>query len=80
MKGSDSMQMINVDSRNISSIGYENNILYVLFNNGSMYSYNNVPLNLSWLKPRDSWELSPNGKMFTKLSPYFLRFLYMLYR
>ena len=60
MKGGDSMQMINVDSRNISSIGYENNILYVLFNNGSMYSYNNVPINVY----REFLSASSHGKYF----------------
>lgn len=37
------MQMISVSSSNISSIGYENGILYVAFNNGALYSYSGVP-------------------------------------
>lgn len=37
------MKMTSVSSSNISSIGYENNTLYVRFNNGSLYEYYNVP-------------------------------------
>ena len=37
------MQMISVSSSNISSIGYENNTLYVRFNRGGLYSYSGVP-------------------------------------
>jgi hypothetical protein bpseD_00470 len=37
------MQMIAVSSSNIASIGYENGILYVSFNNGALYSYSGVP-------------------------------------
>lgn len=37
------MNLIPVVSSNISQIGYENSSLYVLFNNGSLYEYFNVP-------------------------------------
>lgn len=37
------MQMISVSSSNISSIGYENNTLYIRFNKGGLYSYSGVP-------------------------------------
>lgn len=37
------MRMIPVSSSNIRSIGYENNTLYIQFNNGSVYAYYNVP-------------------------------------
>lgn len=37
------MQMISVSSSDISSIGYENNTLYVRFNKGGLYSYSGVP-------------------------------------
>ena len=37
------MQMIPVSSSNIASIGYENRTLYVLFHNGGLYAYSDVP-------------------------------------
>ncbi len=37
------MRMIAVSSSNIASIGYENGVLYVSFNNGTLYSYSGVP-------------------------------------
>ena len=37
------MKMIPVYSSNINSVGYENNTLYIQFNNGSVYAYYNVP-------------------------------------
>lgn len=37
------MRMIPVSSSNLSSVGYENGILYIEFNSGRLYSYNNVP-------------------------------------
>ncbi|AHC18884.1 KTSC domain-containing protein [Paenibacillus polymyxa] len=39
------MQWVSVTSSNISSIAYdgESSTLYVKFNNGSQYAYNNVP-------------------------------------
>lgn len=37
------MQMTPVSSSNISSIGYENGTLYVLFHHGGLYKYLNVP-------------------------------------
>lgn len=37
------MNMIPVDSSNISSIGYEDNVLYISFNSGGLYAYYNVP-------------------------------------
>jgi len=40
------VQMIPVQSSNLSSVGYENGILYIEFNNGSMYSYDNVPVSV----------------------------------
>ncbi|MGB5990033.1 MAG: KTSC domain-containing protein [Marinifilaceae bacterium] len=40
------MEMISVNSRNLSSIGYddETEILNIQFNNGRTYQYFNVPL------------------------------------
>lgn len=32
------------------------------------HSFTGFILNLSWLKPRDSWELISTEKIFTKLS------------
>lgn len=40
------MRMIPVSSSNIRSIGYENDTLYIQFNNGSIYAYYNVPENV----------------------------------
>lgn len=40
------MNMFPVDSSNISSVGYENNILYVSFHHGGTYSYSGVPYNI----------------------------------
>lgn len=39
------MNMISVDSTNISSIGYEDstNTLYIRFNRGALYAYYDVP-------------------------------------
>ena len=37
------MRMIPVASSNLSSVGYENNTLYVSFHNGSLYAYFGVP-------------------------------------
>lgn len=37
------MNMIPVSSSNLSAVGYENNTLYVVFHNGSLYSYAGVP-------------------------------------
>ena len=37
------MNMIPVDSSNLSSVGYENDTLYVAFNSGGLYSYSGVP-------------------------------------
>ena len=37
------MTMTSVVSSNISSIGYENGILYVSFNSGGLYMYSGVP-------------------------------------
>jgi hypothetical protein len=37
------MNMIPVSSSNLSSVGYENNTLYVSFNHGGTYSYSGVP-------------------------------------
>nr|DAU86632.1 MAG TPA: hypothetical protein [Caudoviricetes sp.] len=36
-------------------------------------------LNLSWLKPRDSWEFPTNVRIFTKLSPLSQRLLFIIY-
>ncbi|OUQ56208.1 KTSC domain-containing protein [Tyzzerella sp. An114] len=38
------MNMIPVNSSNISKIGYENGTLYVEFKTRSLYAYNNVPI------------------------------------
>ena len=35
--------MIPVSSSDISSVGYENGILYIQFHSGGMYSYSGVP-------------------------------------
>lgn len=40
------MELVNVNSSNIKSIGYENNTLVVKFNTGSIYWYSNVPQNV----------------------------------
>ena len=37
------MNMIPVESSNLSSVGYENGTLYVSFHSGSTYSYSGVP-------------------------------------
>ncbi|URN84003.1 KTSC domain-containing protein [Acetobacterium wieringae] len=37
------MNMQPVSSSNISSIGYENGILYIRFHAGGLYSYSGVP-------------------------------------
>ena len=37
------MRMIDVNSSNISSVGYERGALYVKFNRGQVYAYYNVP-------------------------------------
>lgn len=37
------MNMIRVQSSNISSIGYENGTLRISFNSGGLYSYSGVP-------------------------------------
>ncbi len=37
------MNMISVNSSNLSSVGYENNTLYIRFNSGSTYAYFDVP-------------------------------------
>lgn len=38
------MDMIPVVSSNLSAIGYESHTLYVRFNDGSLYSYDAVPV------------------------------------
>lgn len=40
------MQMIPVDSSNLSSVGYENGNLYIQFHSGGLYCYHNVPENI----------------------------------
>lgn len=40
------MQMISVNSSNLSSVGYENGNLYIQFHNGGLYCYHNVPENI----------------------------------
>lgn len=37
------MNMIPVNSSNLSKVGYSNGTLYIEFNSGSLYSYSNVP-------------------------------------
>ena len=37
------MQMIPVASSNLSSVGYENGILYISFHSGATYWYKDVP-------------------------------------
>ncbi len=37
------MNMIPVDSSDLSSVGYENGTLYIAFNSGGLYSYSGVP-------------------------------------
>lgn len=37
------MQMVPVDSSNLSSVGYENGTLYVRFHSGGFYAYDGVP-------------------------------------
>lgn len=38
------MNMIPVVSSNLSAVGYESRTLYVRFNDGSLYSYDNIPV------------------------------------
>lgn len=38
------MDMIPVVSSNLSAVGYESLTLYVRFNDGSLYSYDNIPV------------------------------------
>lgn len=45
-KGKILMNMITVNSSDISAIGYENSVLYVRFHKGGTYSYRNVPQTL----------------------------------
>jgi hypothetical protein len=40
------IKMYNVESSNVKQIGYDNNTLYVLFKNGGLYSYIDVPENI----------------------------------
>ena len=40
------MSWVSVDSSNIDKIKHENNNLYVLFSNGSIYEYIDVPHNI----------------------------------
>lgn len=40
------MHMIPVTSSNLSSIGYENDTLYIRFHDGSLYSYSDVPFSV----------------------------------
>lgn len=37
------MNMVSVNSSDIASIGYENRVLHILFRNGGLYEYSNVP-------------------------------------
>ena len=37
------MQMIPVNSSNLSSVGYENGVLYITFHHGGTYWYQGVP-------------------------------------
>lgn len=37
------MVMHTVDSTNICSVGWENGVLHIRFNSGTLYAYNNVP-------------------------------------
>jgi len=37
------MKLINVESSNVKSVGYENNTLIVLFKNGGLYKYIDIP-------------------------------------
>ncbi len=37
------MQMVPVNSSNLSSVGYENGVLYVSFHHGGLYAYDGVP-------------------------------------
>jgi len=37
------MNMVPVTSSNLSAVGYENSTLFVSFNYGGLYSYDNVP-------------------------------------
>ena len=37
------MEMIPVDSEYLSAVGYENGIMLIMFNNGGLFQYNNVP-------------------------------------
>lgn len=40
------MNMIEVSSSDIYSVGYENGILYICFNKGGIYAYHDVPQNV----------------------------------
>ena len=44
------VEMIQVSSSNVQAIGYDeaNQILYVMFNNNSLYSYQGVPIGEFW--------------------------------
>jgi len=54
------MQFIKVKSSNIAGIFYENNTLYLQFNKGQVYSYENVPEEIYiWLLNSES-----KGKFF----------------
>lgn len=38
--------MIKVESSNVKSVGYNENTLYVLFKNGGLYQYKDVPVKI----------------------------------
>lgn len=38
------MKRTKVESSNIASVGYENNIMEIEFNSGAIYQYENVPI------------------------------------
>lgn len=58
------MDRINVKSSNIQSIGYdpESKLLEIEFRNGSIYQYNNVPLN----EHKSLMSASSHGSYFNK--------------
>lgn len=54
------MNMIPVSSSNLSSVGYENGVLYIAFHSGGLYSYTGVPFTVY----QDLMNAPSHGKYF----------------
>lgn len=54
------MNMIPVSSSNLSSVGYENGVLYIAFHSGGLYAYTGVPFTVY----QDLMNAPSHGKYF----------------